>query len=307
MKSCMDETEKENEKKLLRKKRERLIIFLLALAVLSILYQSTLISRNDAIIFKIDEKEKELNCSKELIVVVMSAKWDEKRRNNSKQICQYFSKNKVKCESINSIDGRNLSTKRKQHFIEQGYIHHNFVPANKSTKIATAVTKIMAMQLAIDLKRLTPNNDWKYVLLLEDDALIDNNFLKHLQHRFFELQYYLKQYNIDHWDLFQLFGRQWCNPWNLKKRLRLKYLGHSIYQYQYGFALFTAILSPISSVQTFLDHCLPFQFSSDLWFGHFVRNGFFHAFLTCPPIVGEIGGPSLIFPHLSHRTFSVPN
>ncbi|ETO07094.1 hypothetical protein RFI_30298, partial [Reticulomyxa filosa] len=148
--------------------------------------------------------------------------------------------------------------------------------------------------------------DWKYALLFEDDALINERFLDTLQERFMELKYYLSNDPDNHkWDILQLFGAHWCNPWNWRKRLLIRYLGHSMYQYLHGFALFTAVFSPISSLQKFLDQCLPFEELSDIWIGHFVQNGVLKAYLTCPPIAGEIGGSSVIHPDRYFPRYSI--
>ncbi|ETO34377.1 hypothetical protein RFI_02721 [Reticulomyxa filosa] len=98
-----------------------------------------------------EESVEQLNPSKDLVVVVMSAKWNQRRRRNSLEICEYFDRNSVKCVVMDGFDGRNLSIKQKESLIEQGYIHKHFHPMHESTKIGTAMSKIMAMQTAINL------------------------------------------------------------------------------------------------------------------------------------------------------------
>ncbi|ETO34376.1 hypothetical protein RFI_02720 [Reticulomyxa filosa] len=167
---------------------------------------------------------------------------------------------------------------------------------------------ILFLYCILKKKKKKKPNEWKYAVLFEDDALINDHFLELLQERFMELKYYVpNDEKNEKWDILQLFGANWCNPWNLKKRLLVKYLGHSVYQYVSGFALYTAIFAPISSFQRFLDHCLPFQEASDIWIGHFIKNGFLRAYMTCPPIAGEIGGASVIHPDKSFPKYSISN
>jgi len=247
-----------------------------------------------------------LDPSKDIIAIVMSAKWNEVRRRNSMDICDYFTRHRVKCVVMDGFDGRNLTAKDKERLVEQGYIHKNFNGMHISTKVGTAMSKIMAMQTVVNLAAQQRTKEWKYAVLFEDDALIGDRFLEALQERFIELKYYLPEdENNEKWDILQLFGAQWCDPWNFSKRFSIKYLGHSMYQYLYGFALYTAVMSPITSLQRFLEQCLPFEEASDIWIGHFVQKGLLKAYMTCPPIAGEIGGPSVIHPDRSFPKYSI--
>ncbi|ETO21757.1 hypothetical protein RFI_15446, partial [Reticulomyxa filosa] len=97
-----------------------------------------------------------LDPSREVIAVVMSAKWNEVRRKNSLDICEYFDRNGVKCVVMDGYDGRNISKKEKQYLIDQGYIHKKFNEKHIDTKIATAISKILAMKTVIALAQEKP-------------------------------------------------------------------------------------------------------------------------------------------------------
>merc|ERR1712228_74478 len=217
------------------------------------------------------------------------------RYKNAQKNCKYFRLNGIKCVIFDAFEGRILSTSNNKtnilnelvankQLLPDGNLANDLMNDYKINKIACAITKTMVY------KELAQkyDNQFKYVLIAEEDAVFSSDFIQKLKSSMHQLP---KHRISQNWDIVNLHTK-WCRNYHF-----IQSMGQTLYRYRQiqsfsfglwtGYAWNTARLIRMDSIKNKIVPNLPIDIYGDLWLGKLIENRKLFAFTFCPRLVEE--------------------